>query len=64
VEGIVDAMFRVFSEALKPPIVAKYRRGGGEPYLVLKLPNPCAPTETQIARVGGKTKAGSIYMFY
>ncbi|MDT7969776.1 MAG: hypothetical protein RQ842_04360 [Vulcanisaeta sp.] len=65
VEGIVDAMFRVFSEALKPPIIARYHRGGDEAYLVLKLPNPCPPTETTlVARVGGKTKAGSIYMFY
>jgi 5-methylcytosine-specific restriction endonuclease McrA len=65
VEGIVDAMFRVFSEALKPPIIARYHRGGDETYLVLKLPNPCPPTETTlVARVGGKTKAGSIYMSY
>jgi hypothetical protein len=65
VEGIVDAMFRVFSEALKPPIIARYHRGGDETYLVLKLPNPCPPTETTlVARAGGKTKAGNIYMFY
>jgi len=65
IEGIVDAMFRVLSAALKPPIVAKYRRGGGQPHLLLKLPNPCAPTETQIAaRVGGEVRVGNLYLFY
>jgi hypothetical protein len=65
VEGVVDAMFRVLSAALKPPIVAKYRRGGDQPYLLLKLPNPCAPTETQIAaRIGKEVRVGSIYVWY
>jgi hypothetical protein len=65
IEGIVDAMFQVLSTALKPPIIARYYRNAESPYLVLKLPNPCPPTETTlVARVGGKTKAGVIYLSY
>jgi hypothetical protein len=65
VEGIVDALFQVLSTALRPPIIARYHRDGDGAYLRLKLPNPCPPTETSlVARVGGKTKVGVIYLFY
>jgi hypothetical protein len=65
IEGIVDALFQVLSTALKPPIIARYHRDGDQPYLLLKLPNPCAPVETALAaRVGNEVRVGAIFIFY
>jgi len=65
VERVVDALFQVLSTALKPPIIARYHKGAESPYLVLKLPSPCAPTETTLAvRVGKGVKVGTIFVFY
>jgi hypothetical protein len=65
IEGIVDAMFRVFSEALKPPIIARYYRNAESPHLVLRVPSPCPPTETTLAiKIGNRLRAGAIFIFY
>ena len=65
VERVVDAVFQVLATALKPPIIARYHKGAESPYLVLKLPSPCAPTETTLAvRVGKGVKVGTIFVFY